>query len=240
MKPSGIGLACVIPARGGSRRFPRKNIALLRGKPLVAYAIEAAMGSGLFPEVWVSTDDAEIAAIAKACGAAIHERPPALATDQATLVQVCLDFAEWLEGRGQRAEVVCMILPTAALLRPEDLRGGYALLAEWNADVSMAITSYLESPFWALENAGGYLRPFFGRNYLLPSQKLPEVWVDSGCFYFSRVAALRREGSLYPPNLVGYRIPRDRSIDIDEPAHLAIAEALLEMSLKGTRPEERE
>ena len=219
---------CLIPARGGSRRFPRKNIAPLRGRPLLAWAVEAARESKLFHDVWVSTDDAEIAAIARGQGALVHERPAALATDTATIAQVGVDFLDWLAARGTPAEVMCVVLPTAALLRPEDLRGGWELFRARDAEYAIATTTYLESPFWALEDVGGYLRLCFGDQYARATQKLPEVRVDAGYFYFVRAESLRRERRLYGPRLVGYPIPRERAVDIDEPAHLVMAEALLD------------
>jgi len=222
-------LACLIPARGGSKRFPRKNIALLRGKPLLGRTIEAATGSGLFPEVWVSTDDAEVASVAKEYGAQVHDRSTQLASDTATLTDVCLDFIRWLEKNGRVPEVLCLILPTAGFMRPEDLQKGYALLQERQADYSMAVTTYLEPPFWALKEENGFLKSFFGKEYLVASQKLPQVWVDSGYFYFARVEAFRRERTLYGEKVVGHKIPRERSVDIDEPGHLLMAEAILEV-----------
>lgn len=224
-------IPCLIPARGGSKRFPRKNVALLKGKPVLAYVVQAALGSGVFTDVWVSTDDAEIAAVATCYGAKVHERPAALAGDQATLVQVALDFADWLDGQGRLPERLCIVLPTAALLQADDLRHAFALFTERKADFTMAVTTYLESPFHALEEVDGHLRLFFGAEYARQSQKLPRVVVDSGYFYFVRVGALREERTLYGERLVGYPIPRERSIDIDEPAHLAIAEALLEVAV---------
>src|SRR5229473_2094388 len=92
-------IPCLIPARGGSKRFPRKNIAPLRGRPLLTYAVEAARGAGIFSDVWVSTDDGEIAAVAEAAGARVHHRPSILAGDDATIVQVALDFTDWLSER---------------------------------------------------------------------------------------------------------------------------------------------
>lgn len=229
---------CLIPARAGSKRFPGKNIALLRGKPLLAYVLDAAIGSGVFSAVWVSTDDPEIAAVGTSHGAQVHHRPPSLATDQATLVDVALDFVDWLTGRDGPVDTLGLILATAALLRSDDLRAGLTLFAERRADFAIAVTSYLESPFQALEEVNGYLRLFFGREYARQSQKLPRVLVDCGYFYFMRVEALRRERSLYGDRVVGYPIPRERSIDIDEPAHLTMAEALLDVA--STRAEGRE
>jgi N-acylneuraminate cytidylyltransferase len=220
--------ACLVPARGGSKRFPRKNIAPLHGKPVLAYAVGAALRAGIFADVWVSTDDAEIAAVAAEHGARVHDRPPALAADDATVVDVALDFAGWLADRGDEADVLAIVLPTAALLSAEDLVGGWHRLRDGAADFVMAVTTYLESPFQALQEVDGYLRPYFGRQYLRRSQALPAVVVDAGSFYFARLEALRRERTLYGARLAGYPIPRERSIDIDEPYHLTIAAALLE------------
>jgi len=229
-----VRLSCLIPARGGSQRLPRKNIAPLRGRPLLQWTVEAARASALFADVWVSTEDAEIAGVARDAGAHVHDRPPALADGATTLVQVALDFADWLAARGETVDVLCLLLPTAALVRPGDLRGGLACLRERDADVAMAVTTYLESPFWALTEQDGYLRLFFGQEYARKGQTLPPVQVDSGYFYFARVATLRAERTLYVPRLVGYPIPRERSVDIDEPYHLAIAEALAGLGAPST------
>jgi len=226
-------LACLVPARGSSRRFPRKNVAPLRGRPLLAWAVDSARAAVLFPDVWVSTDDAEIAAIARDLGALVHDRPASLASDSATLAQVGVDFLDWMAARGTPADVICIVLPTAALLRPEDLRGGWDLFRARDAEFAIAVTAYLESPFWALEEVDGYLRLFFGDEYARASQKLPCVQVDAGYFYFVRAESLRRERRLYGPRLVGYRIPRERAIDIDEPGHLLMAEALLDAMERG-------
>jgi pseudaminic acid cytidylyltransferase len=220
-------MPCLIPARGGSKRFPRKNVAALRGRPLLAYAIDAARASGVFGDVWVSTDDGEIAEVAVRHGAKVHERPAALAAADATLVQVALDFADWLAGRGESATHLGIVLPTAALLRGGDIRQAWAKLSGGDADFAMAVTTYMESPFQALEEVDGHLRLIFGAAYARRSQLLPSVVVDSGYFYLVRVEALRRERTLYGAKLVGQPIPRERSIDIDEPAQMVIAEALL-------------
>jgi len=219
---------CLVPARGGSHRFPRKNIAPLAGRPLLGWAIEAARASGLFGDVWVSTEDAEIGAVAARHGASVHRRPDALAGDEATVVDVLLEFADHRAAAGVEPEYLGIVLPTAALLTGDDLRDAWALLRVRRADVAMGVTTYLESPFQALEEVDGHLRLFFGSGGARPGQKRPRVVVDSGQFYLARVAAVRAARTLYVDGLVGYPIPRERSVDIDEPAHLLIAEALLD------------
>ena len=195
----------------------------------MGHTLEAVKNSGLFQTLWVSTNDSEVAQVARQFGASVHSRPAQLASDTARLLDVCLDFTRWLDEQGTPAETLCLVLPTAALMQPEDLQKGYALLQKQGADFCMGITTFLETPFWALKEEGGFLKSFFGTEYLVASQKLPPVWVDSGYFYFARVAALRREQTLYGQKLVGCRIPRERSIDIDEPAHMLIAEALMDV-----------
>ena len=224
--------ACLIPARGGSKRFPRKNVAPLRGRPLLAWAVDAARESALFDDIWVSTDDAEIAAVARERGARVHDRPPALAGDTATIAQVGVDFLDWLGARGHEVDVLCTVLATAALMRAEDLRGGWDLMVAREAEFAIAVTTYLESPFWALHEVNGYLDLFFGDQSARASQTLPSVCVDAGYFYFIRAASLRRERRLYGPRLVGYPIPRARAVDIDEPDHLVMAEALMDAAAR--------
>ncbi len=219
--------ACLIPARGRSKRFPGKNIAPLKGRPLLEYSLDAADRCGLFDRIWVSTEDEAIASVAKRCGAFIHHRPPTLADDRATVVDVCLDFCDWLLKSEPAPEVLCVVSATAALLEPEDLTGAWNMLERTSADVVMGTTSFYEKPFWALYESNGTLKPYFGEKFLKKSQDLPQVCVDSGYFYFARVPALQEEKTFYSRKLVGYPIPRERSVDIDEPVHLKIAEALM-------------
>lgn len=222
-------IVALIPARGGSKRLPRKNVLPVHGRPLVAYPVEAALSSGLFTGVYVSTDDAEIAAEATKAGALLHDRPKDLATDTTTVVHVSLSFADWYEQTIGPIDVLCVILPTALLLRGEDLSGGLAVLLQADTESVMSVTTYLESPFQALHDQNGYLRPYFPE-FGKRSQDLPPVQVDSGYFYFMHVPALRAQRSFYTRHLRGYAIPRDRSIDIDEPAHLRLATAMLDAS----------
>lgn len=222
---------CLIPARGGSKRFPRKNIAMLAGKPLLGWTIEAVVSASVFGAVVVSTEDDEIAGIARQHGAEVGRRSPELATDTATVVQVTLDF---VRQRGN-PEVACVILPTAAMLQPDDLRGALQAMTS-DVDYVMSVTRYMEPPFWALHYSDGYLKPVWP-DLMKKSQELPDTWVDCGYFYFARVAALQRERSFYGARLKGYPIPRLRSVDIDVPEDLEIAEAFLEVNrARAARP----
>ena len=220
---------CLLPARGGSKRFLRKNIAPLDGRPIISYPISAARQSGIFDEVYVSTEDAEIADIARKEGAAIIDRPAELATDEASVPSVVLHALDVLASAGKHYDVACIIYPTAALMLPEDLRGGWNLLLEKHANVSTAVTRYFEHPLHAYRQTGQFIRR---ASPSAPSSllELPQFLAPGGSFTFVRADILRERGTTMVPRVVGYPIPRDRSIDIDEPEHLRVVEALLKAS----------
>lgn len=218
---------CLVPARGGSQRVPRKNVAPLAGRPLLAWTVEAALASGLFQRVVVSTEDEAIARVAERHGAAVLERDAALATATATGVDVCVDAIERWTTAGERFDVLAFLLPTSPLRTAEDLRGAWQRFLERDADFLMAVTDYAIPPFWALEEREGYLRPYWGHEYLVKSQELPRVCVDNGAVYLARIEAFLRERTFYGERLVGYWMPRERSVDVDEPVDLALAEFFL-------------
>jgi pseudaminic acid cytidylyltransferase len=218
---------CLVPARGGSQRVPRKNVTPLAGRPLLAWTVEAALASGLFQRVVVSTEDEEIARVAERHGAVVLPRAAALATSTATGVDVCVDAIERLRAGGEAFDVLAFLLPTSPLRTAEDLCGAWERFVERDADFLMAVTDYAIPPFWALEERDGYLRPYWGHEYLVKSQELPRVSVDNGAVYLARVEAFLRERTFYGERLVGYWMPRERSVDVDEPVDLALAEFFL-------------
>ena len=219
---------CLIPARGGSKRFPRKNLARLNGSPVISYAISSAMHSGIFDAVHVSTEDPEIAEVATAEGAQVLERPTELASDHAGVVDVSLQVLDAFAQEGREFDTVCVIYATAALMLPEDLRGAWSLFLDRRANSPVAVTRYYEHPLSALKEAGRFLRPVFPKS-MVQRQKLPEYLVDVGYFYFIRADTLRQRRSFWVPRLVGYTIPRLRAVDIDQPDDLLVAEALMNL-----------
>jgi len=218
---------CLIPARGGSKRLPRKNIADFLGRPIIAYTIEAARESGLFSRIVVSTEDPEIARIARDWDAEWHERPVALAADTASVIDVCLGFLED-EGRARRHhDTLACLLPTAPMRSADDIRGVHALLEPGACEFAMAVTTYDLPPLQALRRTvDGYLEPMWSEYNNLRSQDAPSLYVDNGSTYVAATGSLRRERSFYGPRLRGYLMPRERSVDIDEPLDLELARAL--------------
>ncbi len=217
---------CLIPARGGSKRFPGKNVALLKGRPLIVYAISAAHESKLFETVYVSTEDTSIADIARDEGATVIQRPTELAGDRVGVVDVCIHTLDRFDQQGRSFDTLCLIYATAALMLPEDLRAGYELLLDKRANAVMGVTRYYEHPLLALRERGQFLTPAFPKR-LKQSQRLPDYRVSLGYFYFIRTDILQQRRSFYVPRMLGYTIPRERAVDIDEPEHLQVAEALM-------------
>ncbi len=221
-------LMAIIPARGGSKRFPRKNIALLDGRPLLHYAVEAAKKAAIFDRIVVSTDDKEIAGIAEGLGAEVLMRDAELGSDDATVPQVCIDVISKYEKKGVEVGNICILLPTSPLRAGDDIRKAFELFESSGADYLMSITDYRYSPFRALKKTGdGFLNPLYGSEYLTQDQKNPKVFVHDGSIIFARAAQLRKDRTYYGERIVGYYIPPKRTVDINEPFDLELAEYLI-------------
>lgn len=229
---------CIIPAKERSRRLPGKNVALLRGRPLLAYAVDAALQSGVFSRVIVSTDSQPVADIARRLGAEVPGlRPAELAADTASVVDVCLDLLDRLALEGTPCEILGVMLTTTPLRTASDVRGAWTRFTETGADFLMAVTTYDIPPHWALTERSGYLEPLFDADYVYNDGPLPSAVVDNGAIYLSRVQAFRKHRSFYGPReggrLVGYPMPKNRSVDVDEPFDLFLAETILERRARG-------
>ena len=217
----------IIPARGGSKRIPRKNIRDFCGKPMIAYSIEAALTSALFSRVIVSTDDAEIAEVSKAHGAeAPFRRPANLSDDHATTSEVILHALRWLEEHQEMPDFLCCIYPTAPFLRQEYLREGFELVRTGKAVAAFSVTTYAYPIQRSLrindEGLTEYMWPEYRETR---SQDLPEAYHDAGQFYwYAAENFLGQEGILsggFPVIL-----PRYLVLDIDTPEDWIMAERI--------------
>ena len=134
---------CIIPARGGSKRIPRKNIKPFNGKPMIAHSIAAAQRAGCFAQIIVSTDDPEIAAIARQYGASVpFVRPPELSDDYATTGAVVAHAVQWMQQHGWQGNAACCLYATAPFVQPHDLQQSFTSLAQARADYAFSITSF--------------------------------------------------------------------------------------------------
>ena len=225
----------VIPARGGSKRIPRKNIKAFSGKPMIAYAITAAKNSGLFDHVLVSTDDAEIAAIANEWGAETpFVRPAELANDFTATVPVVAHAIQACEALGWNFDNVCCIYPGVPLIEFEDLQGAFRHLEAGRADYCFPVAEFPSAVQRALkQNSDGVMQTFYPEFELARSQDLEPAYYDAGQFYWGKKKAWLSNPRIHS-NGAGYVIPSWRVIDIDTPADWDRAE-LLAMAIKSRR-----
>ncbi|MEM7562074.1 MAG: acylneuraminate cytidylyltransferase family protein [Pseudomonadota bacterium] len=219
----------IIPARGGSKRLPRKNILPVNGQPIISYPIAAARASNLFDEVLVSTEDSEIAEIAAHFGAKIVSRPAEYARDQSSVVDVCNHVLE-SESYSDVTEFCC-IYATALFLCSEQIVAAYALFSNsTSTDCVMGVSSYNYHPVQAMKKEGDYLVSMWPEYEQLKSQDYPELVVSNGSLYWCCRAAFQEQQTFYTRNLQGYKL---NSIDIDTDADYQAAIELAERYSPG-------
>ena len=189
---------CIIPARGGSKRIPRKNIKPFMGKPIMAYSIEAALKSGLFDEVMVSTDDEEFAGVAKQYGASVpFLRSEKTSNDFAGTEDVILEVINEYVRRGKVFDNICCLYSTAPFVTAERLKEGFALIGE-HADASFTVVQYSYPMQRSLKkNADGFVEMNFPQYYDARTQDLEPIYHDAGQFYFLKTQAFRDEFTLW-------------------------------------------
>lgn len=219
---------CVIPARGGSKRIPRKNIKSFNGKPMIAWSIEAAKASGLFNSIIVSTDDAEIAEIAKQWGADVpFMRPEALSNDHAGTTPVIAHATQWALDQGMVVEAVCCIYATAPFVQADDLKQGWQVLTSGDWDYAFTVTDFAAPIFRSFKQSSvGGLEMFFPEHFATRSQDLPVALHDAGQFYWGRPGAWLEDKRIFDQRSAPIRIPRWRVQDIDTPDDWGRAEVM--------------
>lgn len=207
----------VIPARGGSKRIPRKNIKLFGGKPMIAWSIETALRSRCFDRVMVSTDDSEIAQVAKAYGAdAPFVRPAELSDDYIGTIPVIAHAIQWQKDNGGSASHVCCIYATAPFVLAEDLQRGMALLESSGADYAFSVTSYAFPIQRAIRiTPEQRVEMFQPDQFNTRSQDLEEAWHDAGQFYWGQAAAWLAQKPIFTDAATPVSLPRYRVQDID-------------------------
>lgn len=208
----------VIPARGGSKRIPRKNIKMFCGRPMIAWSILAAQQSDLFEHIIVSTDDEEIAEVARAWGAKTpFVRPPELSDDHAGTTEVIAHATRWLEEQGEPATAVCCIYATAPLLQAEDLVRGLKVLQSGSWAYAFSVAEYSPSVYRAFQALPeGGLAMLFPEFFSTRSQDLPAALHDAAQFYWGRPAAWTQELRIFDRHSMPVVIPRWRVQDIDD------------------------
>ncbi|MBR0694891.1 pseudaminic acid cytidylyltransferase [Bradyrhizobium lablabi] len=207
----------VIPARGGSKRIPRKNIREFCGKPIIAYSIQAALETGLFDQVVVSTDDDEIATVASQFGAAVpFMRPKEIADDFTGTNAVVKHAVDWFIARNHDVTHVCCIYATAPLIQPRFIRQGHDILFASDAAFAFSVTDY-SFPIQRAVRLGpdGRVDALYPEHRMTRSQDLEPAYHDAGQFYWGTARAYLDDVPLFSPRSIGVVLPRALVQDID-------------------------
>jgi len=226
----------IIPARGGSKRIPQKNIKPFLNKPILVYSIEAACSSQLFDEVMISTDDEEIAQVARSCGASVpFYRSSANSGDYAGTAEVLIEVLERYWRDGKEYANVCCIYPTAPFVTGQKLQDAYRLFCDSKADALVPVIAFSYPPLRGLVIHENRAQMKWPENYSARSQDLETIYHDCGQFYFLRTEALLREKRLFCQDTVPMFLPEMEVQDIDNESDWELAEFKYEFLKKQGR-----
>lgn len=215
----------IIPARGGSKRIPRKNIKSFVGRPIISYPIAAAIKANCFDEIMVSSDDPEILAVARGLGANTpFVRSRDASSDEATTADVIKEVLSEYEKVGRRFDEVCCLYPTAAFVTPSLLADSLNRMITSHAEACIPILPYTYNIQRALGIKKGHLAYLFPEHELTRSQDLEPSYHDAGQFYWLKTEAFKRDVKIFLPKTVGYPLPSIAAHDIDTLEDWDIAE----------------
>lgn len=219
-------ILAIIPARGGSKRIPRKNIKNFAGHPIIKYSIDAAKKSGIFDEIMVSTDDQEIAEVSKSLGAKVpFLRSKENSTDKAGTPSVLEEALNEYKKLGKEFDYICCIYPTAVFVTGERLQKAKEMLIFNNADSLVPIMRFghpIQRSFRIKKN--GRVEMFWPENYTARSQDLEPAYHDCGQFYFLKVSSFLKHRVLFPKFTIHLEVPESEAQDIDNEEDWKIAE----------------
>lgn len=220
-------IMAIIPARGGSKSIPRKNIKPLLGKPLISYSIEHAKKSKYINRIVVSTEDRKIAEISKEHGVGVIKRPEELARDESPTIDAVFHTLEVLKAEKYNPDIVILLQPTSPLRNAEDIDSAIELFLDADCESVVSVCEVEHSPYWCFKIEKGYLKSLFGDEYLrIRRQDLEKVYVPNGAMYISTPENLRKYKGFYCLRTIPYIMPPERSIDIDNEVDFMLAELL--------------
>ena len=226
---------CVIPARGGSKRIPRKNIKFFFGQSMIGYSIKAAIASECFDKVIVSTDDQEIAEVAKSFGAEVpFMRPDELANDYTTTIPVIKHAIEWFDDQGQSPSEVCCLYATAPFIQEDSIRRAYKKMKQERADYCFTVTSFAFPIQRAIKiTVENRIEMFYPEHFETRSQDLEESYHDAGQFYWGKAEAFKQQKPLFSKSATPYILPRHLVQDVDTPEDWKRAELMYQVLKKS-------
>lgn len=219
----------IIPARGGSKGIPKKNIVELAGRPLIDYTIQAALKVAPIDHIILSTDSEEIVTVAERCGLPVaYRRPAALATDTAGSREVILDAMDWADNQGIGYDAIVLLQPTSPLRVAEDILGAMSMFTP-DIDMVVSVAEARCNPYYNCfeTDETGYLKISKGDGQYTRRQDVPPVYEYNGAVYVINPQSIRKMTLGSFPLRVPYVMPAERSVDIDAPVDLLVAEHLL-------------
>lgn len=226
---------CVIPARGGSKRVPRKNIKNFFGKPMIQWSIEAAKKSNIFNKIIVSTDDNEIAKVSKDLGATVpFMRPKELSDDYTSTIDVIAHACDWVKKNDLDTGTVCCLYATSPFILPSDLIEANKIMNEKELQYIFSVSEYPSSIFRSFKLTNkSRVDMLFPNHFFTRSQDLPDTFHDAGMFYMGKTDAWLQGLKMFDKHSYGYKIPRWRVQDIDTIDDWLHAEKMAKFILKS-------
>lgn len=219
-------ICTIITARGGSKGIPRKNIKLLNEKPVIAYSIESSTKNNL--TTYVTTEDYEIAKISSEYGAEVINRPPELAEDNSTSVDVILHSLNYLEKKDELPDFFVLLQPTSPLRTKEDVENAINLFIKNECDALISVCEIDHTSMLSLKIENKFLVPNCDKTFLKTRrQELPTYYSPNGAIYITTPESLRKTKTFYPKKTIPYLMPKERSVDLDNPFDFKLAEFLL-------------
>jgi len=223
-------ILAIIPARGGSKGVPKKNIKYLAGRPLIAYSIEQAKKSKYISRTIVSTENEETAKVARSWGAEVIKRPEELAKDNTPIIDVIMHVLNYLRKEENYVpDIVTLLQPTSPLRTCRDIDNAIELfLNNKNCLSLISVTEFDHPPFWAMKIENNYLLPMFDEKYIkMRRQDLPKAYRPNGAIFITTPEVLYKYKTFYTPRTIAYVMPPERSIDIDTEFDFLLAEFLI-------------
>lgn len=221
-------ILAIIPARGGSKGIPCKNIRPLNEKPLICHTIRESLKSQYLDRTFVSTDDSIIAEISKTCGANTIERPPELATDNSPTIDAIYHAIDTINC-DYNPDIVVLLQPTSPLRNSNDIDAAIELFLNRDCESVISMCKIEHSPYWYFTIENNDIKPLLGNECLkMRRQELPDVYRPNGATYITTVKNLYKNNGFYCDKIVPYIMPPERSVDIDEEIDFKLAELLIQ------------
>lgn len=231
----GKRMLAIVPARGGSKGLRGKNIKMLAGKPLIAWTIDTAKECRMIDKIVVSTDDTEIASIAKRYGAeAPFLRPAELAADSTSMIDVIGHCIKWLEEQKDKYDLVILLQPTSPLRSVKDIENVIKTLFKLNARSIISVCEVDHHPYWTNTLPDDHsMKEFINLNANVNRQNLPAYYRLNGAVYLSFIDYFKKYKGFYGKSTYAYIMPKERSVDIDSNLDLKLAEVLINEQMVG-------